>query len=125
MLRGVVLFGVLLAAPAAFAADFSCPAGLTIKEGVVPHPWFDDVAIPSKWCVDSKGIKNGPWWGWDPKTNTVVFRGDTLAGEPHGKYRMYFTNGAVAEEGQMDHGKKVGKWVAYKSDGIVESETTY
>lgn len=121
----VSIFILLLAANAASAQEFSCPSGLSTEEGVVPHPWFDDVAIPSKWCVDRNGVKNGPWWGWDPDTNTVVFRVNTVSGETQGQYRMYFTNGTVAEEGQMDHGHKVGRWIVYKSDGTIESETTY
>jgi hypothetical protein len=114
---------LLLWSTTACAAAFSCPEGLTAKEGRVPHPWFDDIPIPSKWCVDDAGVKNGPWWGWDPETGTVVFRVETVAGDPHGLFRMYYTDGTIAEEGRMERGRRVGKWTVYRSDGSVESET--
>lgn len=107
------------------AAQFSCPLGLEERSGSVPHPWYDDVEIPSKWCVNKTNVRNGPWWGWDPQTGTAVFRVALVNGELHGPYRMFFTTGAVAEEGTWDYGKKKGKWVVYKPDGSVESEETY
>jgi|KBSSwiStaDraftv2_1062776.scaffolds.fasta_scaffold950176_2 hypothetical protein len=125
MTRLLLLTFACLSIALASAEEFSCPDGLSVKSGIVPHPWFDDVPIPSKWCTDKNGVKNGPWWGWDPETNTVVFRVRTVAGEPHGIYRMYYTTGAVAEEGELAHGKRVGKWVVYKEDGTVESEENY
>ena len=90
--------------------------------GEVPHPWFDDVAVPSAWCENTAGIKHGPWWGWDPQTKTVLFKVNAVNGQPHGVYRMYYTNGQVAEHGSLSRGKRVGKWITYNPDGTVRSQ---
>ncbi len=110
---------------AAHSADFSCPQGLNERSGTVPHPWFDDVPIPSKWCVDRTGRKNGPWWGWDPGTNMVVFRVNTIDGEPDGLYEVYFTDGTIAERGAFDKGTKIGEWITYRSNGEIQSRERY
>ncbi len=119
------LLALQLLAACAQATDFSCPNGLTEVSGTVPHPWFDDVPIPSRWCVDQSGRKNGPWWGWDPEAKTVVFRVITIDGEPDGIYEMYFVDGQIAERGNFNRGAKVGEWITYKSDGSIQSRETY
>ncbi len=103
------------------ADDFSCPPGLAIKRGQVPHPWFDDIPVPSAWCIDKAGKKNGPWWGWDPETKTILFRVNTLNGEPHGVFSMYYTNGKLAEKGSLSRGKRIGDWVTYNPDGTIKA----
>ena len=113
---------VLLLSGVSSANEFSCPAGFSITRGEVPHPWFDDVAVPSAWCAVASGVKHGPWWGWDPKTKTVLFKVNTVNGQPHGLYRMYYTNGQVAEQGSLTRGKRVGPWITYNPDGTVRSQ---
>ncbi len=109
----------------ASAAEFTCPFGLTLITGHVPHPWFDDIAVPSKWCIDKNGKKNGPWWGWDPKSNSLLFQVNTLNGKSEGHYQMFYTNGKIAEEGEMKQGNKTGLWITYNSDGSVRSKKEY
>jgi hypothetical protein len=121
----MLLLVLLSLVTSACSAGFSCPQGLIEKSGQVPHPWFDDVPIPSKWCVNDTGRKNGPWWGWDPETNTVVFRVNTIDGEPDGLYEMYFVDGRIAERGTLEKGAKVGEWITYRSDGSIQSRETY
>jgi hypothetical protein len=110
---------------AAFAAEFTCPSGLTLVTANVPHPWFDDIAVPSKWCIDKNGKKNGPWWGWEPKTNTLLFQVNTSNGKPDGRYQMFYTNGRIAEEGEIKQGSKTGWWITYNSDGSIRSKKQY
>jgi len=56
-----------LAMESVFAAEFSCPPGLAIKRGQVPHPWFDDIPVPSAWCIDKSGKRTGHGGGGSPK----------------------------------------------------------
>ena len=121
----LTLATLLIFGHTAFSAEFTCPPGLTLVNGTVPHPWFDDIAVPSKWCIDKNGKKNGPWWGWDPKTNTLLFQVSTLNGKPEGRYQMFYTNGQVAEEGKMKQGDKTGSWITYNSDGSIRSKKQY
>ncbi len=126
MKKAIGIFTLLLMfSGVASAAEFACPSGLTLVEGNVPHPWFDDIAVLSKWCTDKNGKKNGPWWGWDSKTNTLLFQVNTSNGKSEGHYQMFYTNGKIAEEGDMKHGHKTGLWTTYNSDGSVRSKKGY
>ena len=120
-----ILTTLLILASVSFAAEFACPTGLTLVTGNAPHPWFDDIAVPSKWCIDKDGKKNGPWWGWDPKTNTLLFQVNTSNGKPNGRYQMFYTNGKIAEEGEMMQGNKTGLWIMYNPDGSIRTKNKY
>jgi hypothetical protein len=101
----IVILLVMLVVPLGLAKadEFSCPSGFSKMSGEVPHPWFDNVPIPSKWCVDKAGIRNGPLWGWDPETKTIVFQASNTEGLPDEIYRMYYTDGSLAEEGRLNY----------------------
>ncbi len=55
----------------------------------------------------------------------VKFSGRHLAGEMHGEWRFYRTDGSLMRHGSFDRGRQVGVWVTYDRSGRVVKETEY
>jgi antitoxin component YwqK of YwqJK toxin-antitoxin module len=47
---------------------------------------------------------------------------DVKDGLKHGGFKLYFENGNIEMQGQVDSNRNVGKWLYYYPDGQIESE---
>lgn len=55
----------------------------------------------------------------------VRFEGPHLAGEMHGEWTFYRTDGSVMRAGTFDRGRQVGIWRTYARDGRLVKETDF
>lgn len=55
----------------------------------------------------------------------VKFSGRHLAGEMHGEWRFFRTDGSLMRSGSFDRGKQIGVWRTYDRSGRVVKETDY
>jgi antitoxin component YwqK of YwqJK toxin-antitoxin module len=55
----------------------------------------------------------------------VKMKGSHLAGEMHGAWEFYRTDGSVMRTGQLDRGKQVGIWRTFDRSGGVVKETDF
>jgi antitoxin component YwqK of YwqJK toxin-antitoxin module len=46
-------------------------------------------------------------------------------GYKHGQFRMYYTDGKLELEGQLDSNRNVGKWQYFHPNGVLESEGNF
>jgi antitoxin component YwqK of YwqJK toxin-antitoxin module len=55
----------------------------------------------------------------------VKMRGSRLAGELHGAWEWFRTDGTVMRTGEFDRGRQVGVWRTFARDGRVVKETDF
>ena len=55
----------------------------------------------------------------------VKFTGFRLAGEPHGAWQWYRTDGSLMRTGEFDRGKQVGTWRTLDRNGRLVKETRF
>ncbi len=89
-----------------------------------------------------KGERKGLWNTWDENgklLSTINYHsneimdwlflidasGKTIIKNGKGKYRSFYANGMVEEEGEIDNGKKVGIWNLYHENGQMHVEAKF
>lgn len=55
----------------------------------------------------------------------IKFKGARLAGEMHGVWSFYRTDGSLMRSGAFDGGRQVGVWRTYDREGRVVKETDF
>ena len=55
----------------------------------------------------------------------VKYTGANLAGEMHGPWSWYRTDGSLMRTGAFDRGRQVGTWRTYDRSGSVVKETSF
>lgn len=58
------------------------------------------------------------------KGGTLWARGQTLDGEPHGRWDWFRKTGSRLRSGTFDRGEQVGEWTTYDADGAPYKVTT-
>jgi len=56
------------------------------------------------------------------KVEDKIIEYDVKNGYKHGDFILYFENGNIAMQGQLDSNRNIGKWSYYFPDGKLESE---
>ena len=54
--------------------------------------------------------------------NNKIIEYDVKDGYKHGEFKLYFEDGNIEIQGQIDSNRNVGKWIYYFPDGEIESE---
>lgn len=55
----------------------------------------------------------------------VKMRGFHLAGEMHGAWEFYRTDGSVMRSGEFDRGRQIGVWQTFDRSGRLVKSTTF
>ena len=55
----------------------------------------------------------------------LKFSGFRLAGDPHGAWQWYRTDGSLMRTGSFDRGKQVGTWQTFDRSGRLVKETRF
>lgn len=106
-----------LAAVPASGADVECPPG-TERKGAPPP---DGRKV---WCQLPDGTQQGPSLSYY-EDGTRLAEANFEAGELHGAYREWFSNGQTSLEVRYAHGKKDGVERRFYEDGKKMSEGRY
>ncbi len=103
-----------LAATRTFATDGSC---VTV--------FFDAKGKKLSEGKEVNKLREGEWKFYDPITEKLLSTEPYVNGKIQGIRKVYFANGAVAEEAAYVNGVKEGSYRQYTEKGIVLEESTY
>lgn len=103
-----------LAATRVFAADGSCVT-----------TFFDEKGKKMSEGKEVNKLREGEWKFYDAKTEKLLSAEPYVNGKINGIRKVYFANGAVAEEAAYANGVKQGAYKQYTEKGIVLEESTY
>lgn len=103
-----------LAATRVFAADGSCVT-----------TFFDEKGKKVSEGKEVNKLKDGEWKFYDTKTDKLLSTEPYVNGKINGVRKVFFANGALAEEATYTNGVKNGSYKQYTEKGIVLEESTY
>lgn len=93
-------------------------------EGLEEGPWTYTYGDSREEGSYSYGRRNGVWKYFDTDGN-LLFIGEFIDDNPHGKHIYYWDNGQVKDEINYVSGMKQGDWKKYNSDGTLLLIITY
>lgn len=118
-LISVTTLALFVAAAAVEAAEpqLVCPGGTSRNGARPPHG-------RKEWCELPDGTQHGPSLSYY-KDGVVKAEANFENGQLQGVFRLWHTNGQVAEQGQYDKDKRSGEFSAYGEDGTRRLRQTF